>query len=373
MAPVQEPIHDEIASVLAQYDLGKLVQFEQNLIGYNNTNFAIKTEKQGVRKDYFFRRYKSEILPEEIIFEHALIRRLLDEDICQVARVHKTKTGETFFTQQPQDGKSPPVYYAVFDYLQGEDRFTWIDPQLNPQEVLEAAMVLAKFHDAVYGFVPPGRRVEPQMLDLLPQIMENLNLVNRKSKGSIFDDLLQANLEFLLNECQEMQDYCAGLDWSLAPRMVIHCDYHPGNLKFSGSEVVGLFDFDWSKIDLRCFDVGLAIWYLCHWGGERNGIIRFAESLHFLQVYQEWSAELPTINPLDKFELQHLPVMVNLGNLFVLNWTVRDYYATDADPEEYLMYLEHSIQFSRWFSLRGWEFMRDNLIPNLNMDYDHAM
>lgn len=373
MAPVQDSIYDEITGVLAQYDLGKLVEFEQNLLGYNNTNFAIRTEKQGVRKDYFFRRYKSEILPEEIIFEHALIERLLDEDICQVARVHKTNSGETFFTQQPRDGKSTPVYYAVFDYLEGEDRFTWIDPALNPQEVREAAMVLAKFHSAVSGYVPPGRRAEPEILDLLPQITENLNLVKIKSKGSIFDDLLQANLKLLLDECQKMQVYCAELDWSRATRMVIHCDYHPGNLKFSGSEVVGLFDFDWSKIDLRCFDVGLAIWYLCHWGGNRNGIIRFAESLHFLQVYQDCSKELNRVDPLNHFELQHMPVMVNLGNLFVLNWTVRDYYATDADPEEYLIYLEHSIQFSRWFSLRGWEFMQDNLIPNLQLDYDYAM
>lgn len=87
MGPVNPTVYSEISEVLTHYDLGELVQFEQNLLGYNNTNFGIRTEKQGASKGYFFRRYKAEILPEEIVFEHAVIDHLIDQDICQVARV----------------------------------------------------------------------------------------------------------------------------------------------------------------------------------------------------------------------------------------------------------------------------------------------
>lgn len=368
MKPVQTAVYDEISAVLAHYDLGELVEFQQNLLGYNNINFAIQLLKQGERKPYFFRRYKSSIQPEEIIFEHAVIEHLLQEQICQVARVHKTRSGETCYTQLPDDSSQHPRYYAIFDYLEGEDRYTWVDPQLSATEIQEAAGVLAKFHHAVADFDPPGRRMEADILALLPQITQNLQLVNTRSKGTQFDAYLAQNLDSLLEGCSAMQAYCTQVDWSGAPRMVIHCDYHPGNLKFSGQQVVGLFDFDWSKIDLRCFDVGLALWYLVHWDGELDGIVRLAESLQFLKTYQSTLADLPHLEALTAFELQHLPVMVNLGNLFVLNWTVSDYYAIDADPEEYLVYLRHSVRFNRWFMARGKQFIQEYLISPLMLD-----
>jgi homoserine kinase type II len=364
MEPVQSAVQAEISQVITQYDLGELVQFEQNLLGYNNTNFAIRLVKDGQIREYFFRRYKTEIFADEIIFEHAIIEHLLKQEIYQVARVHKTTYGETYVVQHP-DGGSRPTFYALFDFLEGEDRYTWIDPQLSPAEVQDAAVVLAKFHHAVANYAPPGRRVEPKILDLLPQIAENLQLVKKASKGSVFDNLLEENLQLLLDDFSQMQAYCAAVDWSSAPEMVIHCDFHPGNLKFSDQQVVGLFDFDWSKVDLRSFDVGLAIWYLTHWDGDLDGIIRLPESMHFLQTYQETLVELPNLALLDEFELRHIPVMINLGNLFILNWTVTDFYATSADADEYLQYLQHSINFSRWFTSRGRNFIEKFLISPL--------
>jgi homoserine kinase type II len=275
--------------------------------------------------------------------------------------VHCTIDGDSYVVREPKDF-SQPVYYALFDFLEGEDRYTWIDPQLSRTEVIAAAEVLAKFHHAIAGFNPPGRRVEPTILELLPQIAQNLKLVETISKDSIFDDVLSENLDLLLDDCSSMQAYCANLDWSTAPEMVVHCDFHPGNLKFSDQQVVGLFDFDWSKIDLRCFDVGLAIWYLTHWKGDLDGILRFAESLQFLRTYQETLYGLSNLEPLSEFELQHLPVMINLGNLFILNWTVTDFYATLADPDEYIVYLQHSIKFSHWFGKRGHNFIQDYLL-----------
>jgi homoserine kinase type II len=363
MVPEQAAIYTEISEVIAHYDLGQLVGYEQNLLGYNNTNYAIQLEKQGVKKDYFFRRYKQEVLVNEITFEHAIIEHLLNLDICQVAQVHYTKDNQTYVAR-PADNLCQLVYYAVFDFLEGEDRYTWIDPHLSPAEVQDAAAVLARFHNAVAGFNPPGRRMEPRIFELLPQITKNLQLVNEIPKGTVFDTMLEENLDLLLRDCSAMQTYCDQVDWSPAPEMVIHCDFHPGNLKFSDQQVVGLFDFDWSKLDLRCFDVGLAIWYLTHWSGSLDGIIRLNESNLFLNSYQETLRNLPHLVPLTDFELQHLPVMINLGNLFVLNWTVTDYYATPADPDEYLVYLRHSIKFSDWFAKRGNQFIQEFLIPS---------
>ncbi|HZD57999.1 MAG TPA: hypothetical protein VE136_14810, partial [Anaerolineales bacterium] len=49
-------------------------------------------------------------------------------------------------------------------------------------------------------------------------------------------------------------------------------------------------------------------------------------------------------------ELNTLPAMLQAANLYVLNWTIYDYYQKDVDPDEYLIYLRHGIRFIEWFN-----------------------
>jgi hypothetical protein len=51
--------------------------------------------------------------------------------------------------------------------------------------------------------------------------------------------------------------------------------------------------------------------------------------------------------------------MINAGNLYVLSWTILDYYQKDVDPDEYLKYLNHHINFTNWFEA---EENKNNLI-----------
>jgi hypothetical protein len=95
------------------------------------------------------------------------------------------------------------------------------------------------------------------------------------------------------------------------PELVIHCDYHPGNLKFEDGHVTALFDFDWSKIDLRVFDVGLALFYFfAGWGGDLDGCLRLEPLGIFLQAYQERLRNSQGIGPLSKDEPCYLPAMI---------------------------------------------------------------
>jgi homoserine kinase type II len=128
------------------------------------------------------------------------------------------------------------------------------------------------------------------------------------------------------------------------PEMVIHCDYHPGNLKFSGQAISGLFDFDWSKIDLRAFDLGLALWYFCtSWQGSEEGHFRLDWARTFLCAYLGALAAHPGADPHTPAEAHYLPVLNNAGTLYVLNWTILDYFNKDVDPQEYLVFLDHSL------------------------------
>ena len=359
----QAAAFSEISKVLANYDLGELVHQEQNLLGYNNANFSIQTTIEGARHDFFFRRYKLGIQPEEIQFEHAVINHLVDQEFDLVAGIHQTKGGESCFVRLAEDATSEPTYYAVFDYLSGEDKYSWIDPRLSLDELHNSAAVLAQFHNAVADFTPPGRRIEPKICELQSQIVTYLETCLQRSKGSSFDELLAENHGSLMDSISGMRLKCADIQRLGMVQLVIHCDFHPGNLKFRDQQVVGLFDFDWSKIDLRSFDVGLALWYFfTDWKGPQAGKMRLNECQHFLKTYQTTLQKLPDLLPLTQTEKQVLPEMINLGNMFVLFWTLTDYFSNPVDEDEYRFYLQHHINFNRWYANGGQRLLETELL-----------
>ena len=103
------------------------------------------------------------------------------------------------------------------------------------------------------------------------------------------------------------------------PRLAVHGDYHPGNLKFKDGKVTGVFDFGWSKIDARCFDVGLAILYFCYFLGDgiRTEFCSLIDWKAFWELIKKQAKKIKAIGPLNQLELEYLPHMIHLGNLIV--------------------------------------------------------
>ncbi len=133
-------------------------------------------------------------------------------------------------------------------------------------------------------------------------------------------------------------------------KIPIHCDYHPGNLKFENGKGVGLFDFDWSKIDYRVFDVALALFYFtAQWQGADAGCLRLTPFRLFLNGYQETCTHLDRVGPMTPRELRALVPMLAYANLYVLNWSVVDFSEkADADDNEYYTYIHHGIRVMEW-------------------------
>ncbi|MBN1147329.1 MAG: phosphotransferase [Anaerolineales bacterium] len=340
----------QIEAVLTHYDLGELVHFEKDERGTVNTSFAIETRRAEEMHRYFLRRYKASIKEEELQFEHSLIEHLVSKKTPPVAGVHKTRNGRTYFKQAPEHGQPYPTIYAIFDFITGEDRYTWVNPKCNQAEVRSSARVLAQFHRAVEDLVPAGRRVEPAILELLPIIAETAKSCQAKSRGSVFDAYL----------CEHLPRVIERIDQTLAslhepaclemPKLVIHCDYHPGNLKFQDSRVTGVFDFDWAKLDYRCFDLALSLYYFfADWEGAQDGGLRLPHLSLFLQTYQNELARESITGPLSEAERSYLPAMIEASNLYVLNWTLLDFYSKSVDPQAYLLYLVHAVEQIKWF------------------------
>lgn len=338
----------ELRDVLARYDIGELIAYRQLHRGYVNVSYIIETAAKGQRRAYFVRKYKEGTTEPEIRFEHSLIDHLVAEGFELVAALIPTEDGGTY-VKRGVAGDGEPLFYTVFEFLPGEDRYTWDNPSCTDEELRNAAAVFAEYHAVVDGLKPDGQRSEPCIGSLLPVIADRVEEQLPVVGASVFDAYLSEYGDLVLEEIERITAAIRDKECGELPQLVIHGDYHPGNLKFQDSRVTGLFDFDWSKIDLRCFDVGLALNYFCtSWEPEANGAFRLGPAAVFLDAYQRALTGAAGVGPLSRAELACLPHMLAASNLYVLNWTLEDFYSRDVDPQEYLRYLRHHIGLIGW-------------------------
>lgn len=146
-----------------------------------------------------------------------------------------------------------------------------------------------------------------------------------------------------------------------APKMPynpIHSDYHPGNVKFRDGQAVGIFDFDWAKIDLRLFDVCFSIVYsCCAWedlpDGSTDGDLRLDKCKVYLQGYQNKLKELGGLEPINETEKKYFPLMIEAANAYLINWCLSSYYADteNLNAYEYLAYLTHQVKMMHWIEV----------------------
>jgi homoserine kinase type II len=344
-------IQQAVRILKEHYDLGDLSNAEELHGGTVNRSFAITAKKNDHSVKYLMRRYKPAIAEKEIKFEHALIRYLKANGFDLVADVISAKTGNSYVKQEPTTaGGTHPDFWAVFEFLEGEDRYTWVDTHVAPEDLISAAEVLADLHLAGQNFRTPqgAERKQPKINDFLPTFRQIYAAYSRKAGKTRFDQCFLQHRDPILSAVDRV--LIPAQDISRMPQIPVHCDYHQGNLKYEGSRVIGVFDFDWSKIDLRLFDLALAIVYFCAcWDGAAAGSLMLDKLKLFLQTYNQGCTKSARPGSLSTLEKAYLPAMLAAANLYVLHWTLADFYSIEnPDEDEYLVYLNHGLKLMDW-------------------------
>ena len=344
-------IEKAVRIVSEHYELGELLNSKELHGGYVNRSFAIRVKRNGVQVKYLIRRYNPAIAENGIRFEHALISYLKANGFDLAAGVISSKTGGTYVKQERTiANRSQPIYWAVFEFLEGEDRYTWVDTHVAPDDMVNAAEVLADLHRAGQNFRPPdgAERKQPKINDFLVTFRQTYAEYSRKAGKTRFDQSFLQRREHILSTAERV--LIPEEDIARMPQIPVHCDYHQGNLKYEGSRVIGVFDFDWSKIDLRLFDLALAIVYFCAcWDGTAAGSLVRDKFELFLKTYNQRCAKSVGPGPLVALEKAYLPAMLAAANLYVLHWTLVDFYSSeDPDEDEYMVYLNHGLKLMAW-------------------------
>lgn len=360
-------IKEAVSIVKQHYELGELLHSEELHGGYVNRSFAIRTKRNDRQLKYLIRRYNPAVAENEIRFEHGLISYLRENGFDLAAGVIPSKTGGTYVKQERTiAGRTQPIFWAVFEFLEGEDRYTWIDTNVAPEDMVSAAEVLADLHQAGQNFRTPdgAERNQPKINDFLVTFRQIYAEYSRKAGKTQFDQCFLQHRDHILRVADRV--LISEKDISRMPQIPVHCDYHQGNLKYKGSRVIGVFDFDWSKIDLRLFDLALAIVYFCAWwDGAAAGSLMLDKLKLFLETYNRRCIKSGSPGSLSTLEKAYLPEMLAAANLFVLHWTIVDFYSIEnPDEDEYLVYLNHGLKLMDWIETHkdGIASMTDDIL-----------
>ncbi|MHB8075493.1 phosphotransferase enzyme family protein [Desulfosporosinus fructosivorans] len=343
-------IRNQVVDAIQCYDLGAVTAVYEIFGGYVNRSFGILTEKDGAQHEYFVRKYKYGIAKTEILLEHNMIDYSIAHGLDIAAGLIRTTDGTTFVKRtEGTEGKTTDIYFAVYQFLQGEDLYTWDTPNLNDAEYASAAEVMATFHNAAKDFDPQGlERVEPKMMELLPTLPEKYKALAKMEIDTKFHKYYNSKLDSILEVVERSQIPAEILEEM--PYTPCHNDFHAGNLKYVNNKIVGIFDFDWSKIDHRLVDVSLALAYLCSsWQDEKDGVLLLDKCAIFLKSYQQKLVEMGGLVPLNAVELEYLPTMIAAANMYLINWDVVAYYnGTNLNEYEYIAYLQHNVRLMNW-------------------------
>lgn len=341
-----------IEVVEGHYDLGVVKEAYEVFGGYTNRSFKVVLEKNGNLRDFFVRKYKLGITENEVLFEHAMINHTRKNGFDLAAALIESREGTTFINPEISRNK-----FAIYEFLPGEDKYSWDNPLMEDSEYRSAGEVLAGFHCAAKDFDPKNlSRVEPEITEMVEEFKTIFSDCANVSRNTKFHEYYNYRLNEIISCIDE--NPIPKKDIAQMTRCPIHCDYHPGNLKFEDGQVVGLFDFDWAKLDLRLFDICLSLAYnSVQWGGADDGSMDLEKAKLFVQSYQATVEGLGTMPALSAIELKHFPAMMAWANFYLLNWDITDYYLDDdRNDYEYLAYLKHNIRQMRWIETHKAEF-----------------
>jgi Ser/Thr protein kinase RdoA (MazF antagonist) len=248
---------------LAEYDLTLLARPEMPPGGGRSHSVVLRTD-QGKK---VLKRYKHTVSVPTIIQEHAILAHLAGGDFPS-PRLVTTPAGKTLVSQHGHN-------HALFDFIEGGFQYTdYLLLRMQVRQFIRAAgKILATLHSKLEGFSPEGHNpdgfrshTQGRWRDVdwyasrLTRCRRETQQLGGRATGN--------GAAWLLQYADYLEQALSQLDVRLKkahlPRLIIHGDYGPYNLRFwpDGSFVV--LDFEIARLDWRATEVADALWRFCH-------------------------------------------------------------------------------------------------------------
>lgn len=278
-----------LIEVMAHYDVGELRQHERISRGCVSDHWWVET---GTASYFLKRRSESFRKPCLVKGQHKLINHLFDIGF-PTAKVKSTRHGMTFIELENE-------IYELFFYINGDHCEV-----ARPKHWASAVHTLAWYHHAVAEFDHPAlhwpfdRYGSTALVGIVEQIRQDWHGQTDESLDMLVAELTE-HTEDLIARFEE---------FSALPELIIHGDYHAGNLIIQGDTVVGVVDFDLAHWCFRAMEVAEALIFFSTERSKRfnsivySGFLDLKEVQRFIEIYSATTR-------LTKAEIQALPHLV---------------------------------------------------------------
>jgi homoserine kinase type II len=293
---------EDLARVLAAYDIGEPLALKGIAEGVENSNYFLQT----TRGRYFLTLYEKRVAEGDLPFFMGLLEHVAARGVTCPMPVH----GRDGAIVRRIAGRPA----ALVTFLDG------VSPKRpNTVQCGEAGEALAKLHEAGRGFAI--RRANALSVAGWPPLVASCEpRANEVAPGL---------RETIVAELAALQaSWPAGL-----PEGVIHADLFPDNALFIGDRLTGVIDFYFACNDAFAYDVAIC---LNAWCFEGDGSFNITKGRALLARYQ-------AVRPLGGGEIAALPVLARGSALRFLLTRLHDWLNHDPaalvrpkSPLEYL-------------------------------------
>lgn len=218
---------EDVAELLARYDVGDLIALKGIAEGVENSNYFVET----TQSRFILTLYENRVDPADLPFFYALLKHLHDAG-CKVPRFIADSNGEWL-----QEVAGRPA--CLIEFLHGVSV-----TKPTPAQARATGAALGTMHAALADF----NEVRSNSLGLSAW----RPLAQRCSDDEL--DAIQRGLPArIAAECDYLEAHWP-TDLSMS---AIHADLFPDNVLMLGNEVTGLIDFYFACTDLRGYDLAV--------------------------------------------------------------------------------------------------------------------
>ena len=301
MAVYTEVSDEDVATFVAEYDIGRVVALKGIAEGVENSNYLLVTETG----QFILTLYEKRVQEDDLPFFLGLMEHLSEHGLACPLPIH----GRDGRALRRLRGRPA----AVVSFLRG------LSPRRpNVGHCTGVGQVLAQLHRASDGFTLS--RINDLSIAGWRELLDKT--------GDRADSVKPGLAEALSAEVDHLEREWPG-DLSSG---VIHADLFPDNVLFEGDRVSGVIDFYFACTDAFAYDLAIC---LNAWCFESDRQFNVTKARQLLRGYRQ-------VRPLQAAEIAALPLLARgaalrflLTRLYDWLYTPADAFVRRKDPLEY--------------------------------------
>ena len=247
---------EKVVSIISNYNLGNMNNYQGIKEGIENTNYLVETDKG----KYILTIYEKRVNKDDLPFFSKLMEELSNKKfICPKPILNKNNKYISDLGSKK---------FMLVSYLEGKSK-----TNLSPDDCSSVGKQAARLHEITKNFdfkrdndlsVKSWRRIFDQVKDKCNQIHPDL------------PKLIETNLEDVEKDWPEN-----------LPKGIIHADLFHDNIFFKNNNFSGFIDFYFSCNDFYAFEIAICLNALCFDGISENLSFNVTKAKKFFEGYNE--------------------------------------------------------------------------------------